>query len=452
MKLEHTILNELIVNEKFNRKVIAYLKEDYFEAPSERLVLELVTAYMDKYNALPTKQALEVELDAKSNVRQEIYSEAKEFIDAIAPSEQNFDWIVDTTEQFCKDRAVYLALMESIQIVDQAKTGNVSVGAIPGILSDALAVSFDVALGHDYMEDIDARFEYYNTPTVKIPFDLDLFNRSTDGGIARKTLTMFLAGTGVGKSMMMCHMAAANLRHGLNVLYFSMEMSDLSVSTRIDANLFGIPTKQLTGISKEKYYGLVEKMRNKASGKLVVKEYPTSQAGANHFRYFISELKQKKGFVPDVIYVDYLNICSSSRMKMGGSVNSYTYIKSIAEELRGLAVETNTALVSATQTNRDGYNNSDAGLENTSESFGVPATADIMFALIDTGELKELNQIMVKKLKHRTGDLAHYGKFLVGVDRSTMTLYDVNGSDELADVPPPEAKSNKKKDKFQNFS
>lgn len=450
MKIEHTILSELVHNERYNRKVLAFLKDEYFDSAADRAVFDLICRYMDKYNGLPSQAALTIEMEASTNLQEEVYKEAIEFVSGLEKTEVNLDWLVDKTEAFCKDRAIYLGLMEAIKIVDQSSNDSLSVGAIPQILSEALAVSFDNHIGHDYIEDFESRFEFYNTKDVKIPFDLDAFNQTTNGGVSRKTLNILMAGTGVGKSMVMCHMAAANLRHGLNVLYITMEMSEEMISERIDANLLKIPTNQLRDISKEKFYGSMAKLRDKIKGKLIVKDYPTAQAGAGHFRHLLSELKLKRNFIPDVIYVDYLNICSSSRMKMGNSVNSYTYIKAIAEELRGLAVEANAVMWSATQTNRDGFNNSDVGLENTSESFGLPATADLMFALIDTGELKQLNQIMVKKLKHRNGDLGYYGKFVIGVDRKTMTLYDVEGATDLAeDDPPPKSD---KRSKFQNFT
>jgi len=428
MNIENVIFENLIHNEDYARKVIPFLKTEYFTNKSDQIMFDLIDEYVKKYNAFPTKEALEIDLSDKSGLNEEVYKNAKDNIRAITVTDIiDMEWLIDKTESFCKDKAIYNALIESIKIVDK-KDDKISVGAIPKILSDALAVSFDTNIGHDFLEDSASRYDFYHKKEVRIPFDLDYLNKITGGGLPRKTLNIILAGTGVGKSLFMCHMAAHNLTQGQNVLYITLEMSEEKIAERIDANLMDTPLDQLKEMSLESYEKKIERIKRKTTGKLIVKEYPTASAGSANFRYLLQELRLKKNFIPDVIYVDYLNICSSSRIKAGANVNSYTYVKSIAEELRGLAVEFNVPLISATQTTRSGFSNSDVGLEDTSESFGLPATADFMIAAITSEELQALNQIMVKQLKNRYGDPNYYKKFVVGINRAKMKLYDVEES------------------------
>ena len=429
INLEQTILRNLLTNDDFTRKVAAFLQPDYFEGVYKALFKEF-TKYIAKYNKLPTKEAFKIEIDEGDRLTDEQYRHAMEIFPNIFTFEkEDLKWLLDRTEKWCQDRAVFNAVMESIQIID-GKHDALSKNAIPDVLSKALSVSFDTNIGHDYLENVDERFDFYHLDEEKMPFDLDYFNRITKGGLPNKTLNIALAGTGVGKSLFMCHMGAAALTEGKNVLYITMEMSEERIAERIDANLLNVPIDQLEHMSKDMFTDRVGKLASKTNGKLIIKEYPTGAAHANHFRALLNELKLKKNFVPDVIFVDYLNICSSSRMKgMGGAINSYSYIKSIAEELRGLAVEFDVPLVSATQTTRSGYNNDDVGLEDTSESFGLPATADFMFALVSNDELKANGQILVKQLKNRYNDPGMNQRFVVGVDRSKMRLYDVDQND-----------------------
>jgi replicative DNA helicase len=428
MNIENVIFENLIHNEDYARAVIPFLKTEYFTNKSDQIMFDLIDEYVKKYNAFPTKEALEIDLSDKSGLNEEVYKNAKDNIRAITVTDIiDMEWLIDKTESFCKDKAIYNALIESIKIVDK-KDDKISVGAIPKILSDALAVSFDTNIGHDFLEDSASRYDFYHKKEVRIPFDLDYLNKITGGGLPRKTLNIILAGTGVGKSLFMCHMAAHNLTQGQNVLYITLEMSEEKIAERIDANLMDTPLDQLKEMSLESYEKKIERIKRKTTGKLIVKEYPTASAGSANFRYLLQELRLKKNFIPDVVYVDYLNICSSSRIKAGANVNSYTYVKSIAEELRGLAVEFNVPLISATQTTRSGFSNSDVGLEDTSESFGLPATADFMIAAITSEELQALNQIMVKQLKNRYGDPNYYKKFVVGINRAKMKLYDVEES------------------------
>jgi replicative DNA helicase len=428
MNIENVIFENLIYNEDYARKCLPFLKTEYFTNKSDQIVFDLIDEYVKKYNAFPTKEALEIDLSDKSGLNEEVYKNAKDNIRSIVVTDIiDVEWLLDKTEAFCKDKAIYNALIESIKIVDK-KDDKISVGAIPKILSDALAVSFDTNIGHDFLEDSASRYDFYHKKEVRIPFDLDYLNKITGGGLPRKTLNIILAGTGAGKSLAMCHMAAHNLTQGQNVLYITLEMSEEKIAERIDANLMDTPLNELKEMSLESYEKKIERIKRKTTGKLIVKEYPTASAGSANFRYLLQELKLKKNFVPDVIYVDYLNICSSSRIKAGANVNSYTYVKSIAEELRGLAVEFNVPLISATQTTRSGFSNTDVGLEDTSESFGLPATADFMIALITSEELQALNQIMVKQLKNRYGDPNYYKKFVVGINRAKMKLYDVEES------------------------
>ena len=428
MAIENAILGNLVYNEEYSRKCIPFLKEEYFVSQDQKTVFRLIKEYVDKYNAFPSKEALAIDLSNKDGVGEETFKNSKELINGLQyDPETQIDWLLDQTEKFCQDKAVYNAIMASIGILDDS-SGKTSKGAIPQILSDALAVSFDTHIGHDFIEDADSRYEFYHTKETRVPFDLDYLNKATNGGLPKKTLNIALAGTGVGKSLFMCHCAAANLLKGLNVLYITMEMAEEKIAERIDANLLDTPIDQLALLPKDIYDKKVARIRSKTSGKLLVKEYPTACAGSANFRHLLNELKLKKNFVPDIIYIDYLNICMSSRIKNGANVNSYTLVKAIAEELRGLAVEFNVPVVSATQTTRSGYSNSDVGLEDTSESFGLPATADFMFALITSETLSEYSQIMVKQLKNRYNDPGVYTKFCVGVDRSKMRLYDVEQS------------------------
>ncbi len=436
--IEQLIFGNLIFREDYGRKVIPFLKKDLFQDQNDRVLFDLVESYVNKYNRFPTKEALAIDLTNKAGINDEqVKIIAKNIEDLSYDPKTELDWLVDKTEKFVQERSVYNAIMQSIQILDNKDT-NKNKGAIPQILSDALSVSFDTNIGHNFIEDAESRYEFYHRKELKIPFNLDYFNRITKGGLPRKTLNIILAGTGVGKSLAMCNFAAGNLLEGRNVLYITLEMAEERIAERIDANLMNVTIDELGGMDKETYVRKLNRVKNISSGKLIIKEYPTASAGSANFRHLLNELKLKKNFTPDIIYIDYLNICASSRMKYGNNVNSYMYIKAIAEELRGLAVEFNLPIVSATQTTRGGYNNSDVGLEDTSESFGLPATADFMIALITSEELEELNQIMVKQLKNRYNDPANYRRFVVGVDRAKMKLYDVEESsqDNLIDDKP----------------
>jgi replicative DNA helicase len=432
MRIEHIIFGNLIENEEYGRKVIPFLKEEYFTDTVDRKIFSIIHDYVGKYNNFPTKSAVEIDLNDVGGLSDDQFKTAKEVVSGLDKSEdRDVAWLVDNTEKFCKDKALYNALMQSIQIVDDSKKDSISVGSIPQILTDALGVSFDSHIGHDFLNDAAERYEFYHRKEVRIGFDLDFFNKITQGGMPRKTLNIALAGTGVGKSLFMCHNAAQNLMSGQNVLYITLEMAEERIAERIDANLLGVTLDDLKDLPQAIYYKLVGKVKERAKGKLIVKEYPTACAGSANFRHLLNELKIKKNFIPDIIYIDYLNICASSRIKPGSNVNSYTYIKAIAEELRGLAVEFNVPIVSATQTNRSGFSNSDVGLEDTSESFGLPATADFMFALITSEELRQLNQIMVKQLKNRYGDPSVHKRFVIGVDYSKMRLYNVEASAQV---------------------
>lgn len=430
--IQQTILRNLLTNETYLRRVVPFLKKEYFEG-EYKIVFNEVVSFVNKYNKLPTKESIQVDMTAAGS-----FDQVSGLIDEVFKAEPvNEDWLINSTEKWCQDRAIYLAIMESINIID-GKNQSLTKNAVPEILSDALGVSFDPNVGHDYIDDSDDRFEFYHRTEDRLPFDLENFNEITKGGIPNKTLNIALAGTGVGKSLFMCHVAASALTQGKNVLYITMEMAEERIAERIDANLFNLPIDQLESLSKQMFDDKIAKIAKKNIGKLIVKEYPTGAAHAGHFRALLNELKLKKQFVPDVIFIDYLNICSSSRMKgMGGSINSYTYVKAIAEELRGLAVEFDVPVFSATQTTRSGYSNTDVGLEDTSESFGLPATADFMFALISSEELQRLGQIMIKQLKNRYNDPTYKKRFVVGVDRSRMRLYDVEDSAQtLSDDTP----------------
>ena len=427
MSLEKTILSGLIGNEQYLWKVIPHLKADYFTVREYKIAFDLIGEYVNKYTRVPEKAALLIDLDKKEDMTEELFKKTKDVINELSDPPENLEWLVDSTEQFCQNRALHLAIYNAIAILDNKNT-DLGKGAIPQLLTDALGVSFDTNIGHDFLEDAESRFDFYHRVEEKIPFDLDYMNHITGNGFAKKTLNVILAGTGVGKSMMMCHMAAHNLLVGKNVLYITMEMAEERIAERIDANTLNITMDDLAILPKESYMKKIERVRGKTSGKLVIKEYPTSQAGANHFRHLFNELKQKKGFVPDVVYIDYINICASSRMKMSGSVNSYTYIKAIAEELRGLAMEFNVPLVTATQTTRSGYDSSDVNLTDTSESFGLPHTADLMIAIMTSEELDQLGQVMVKQLKNRYKDPSRYKRFVLGVDKAKMKFYNVEQS------------------------
>jgi len=430
IELEQIILRNLLTNESFMRKVVPFLKKEYFEG-NTKFVFTEITKFVGKYNKLPTLEAFKIELDQSNTLSDQAYREAVEMLPNIFHAkDENEQWLLATTEKWCQDRAVYLAIMESISIID-GKHQDLNKNALPEILQNALSVTFDTNIGHDYLENVTERYAFYHEQEERIPFDLDYFNKITKGGLPNKTLNIALAGTGVGKSLFMCHVAASALAQGRNALYITMEMAEERIAERIDANLLNVPIDQLDHLSEDMFTQKVHNIAHSTKGKLVIKEYPTGQAHTGHFRALLNELKMKKKFVPDIVFVDYLNICSSSRMKgMGGSINSYTYIKAIAEEMRGLAVEFDVPIVSATQTTRSGFANSDPGLEDTSESFGLPATADLMFALISNEELESLGQIMVKQLKNRYNDPGAHKRFVVGVDRSKMRLFDVDEADQ----------------------
>jgi len=425
-KFEHKILSNLIYDQDYMRKVIPFINETYFDNFSERTIFDEINSHIVKYETLPTKSILSIQLENRNDISEDVFKECLSIIDKLQEEKVDQNWMIDTTEKWCKERAVYLALMESIKIAD-GKDKTKSRDAIPSILSEALSVTFDDHVGHDYFGDADARFEFYHRKEDKIQFDLEMFNKITKGGLPRKTLNIALAGTGVGKSLFMCHHAASCLLNGQNVLYITLEMAEERIAERIDANLFNVDIKTLVDLPKPMYDTKVEKLVKKTHGTLIIKEYPTASAHAGHFKSLLNELSLKKGFSPDIIFIDYLNICSSSRFK-GTIVNSYTFVKAIAEELRGLAVEYDVPIVSATQTTRTGYGSSDVELTDTSESFGLPATADFMFALISTEELEEMNQIMVKQLKNRYNDPTMNKRFVVGIDRAKMKLYNLEDS------------------------
>jgi replicative DNA helicase len=435
MRIETAILSNLIHNEEFCRKVVPHLKTDYFSERKEAAIASLLIKFFEEYNKPASPEVVQIEIGNLKGFTDKEVPEMMEYAKQLDKEEPNQEWLLGQTEKFCKDRAVYNAILNSIKIIDGRDKQHTQ-DAIPSILSDALAICFDNHVGHDYIDDAQSRYDYYHRVEEKIPFDLEMFNKITKGGLSKKTLNIALAGTGVGKSLFMCHVAAGALVQGRNVLYITMEMAEERIAERIDANLLNLTMDELKVVDRDIYETRLGKIAAKTKGKLIVKEYPTASAHAGHFRALLEELKMKREFQPDIIMIDYLNICSSQRMKMGASVNSYTYIKSIAEELRGLAVEYNVPIVSATQTTRSGFTNSDPGLEDTSESFGLPATADFMFALVSNEELEQLNQIIVKQLKNRYNDPNSFKRFIIGVDRSKMKLYDVEASaqDGLSDA------------------
>ena len=426
-KIEFLILRNLLYNEDYTRKVLPFIKADYFQDSNQRIVFEEIYSFISEYNKLATKEVLCIELEKRNDLNEETFKETLNVVSALedVPVEKN--WVVDTTEKWCRDRAIYLALMQSIHIADGGDDKK-NRDSIPSILSDALAVSFDNHVGHDYLQDYEERYEYYHKKTNRIEFDLDFFNKITNGGVPNKTLNIFLAGTNVGKTLAMCHMASSFLLQSKNVLYITMEMAEEEIAKRMDANMLNVPINQLEDLSKSMFTNKASKLADKTRGTLIVKEYPTASAHSGHFKALLNELALKKSFKPDVIFIDYINICASSRFRAGSNMNSYSIIKSIAEELRGLAVEHDVPIFSATQTTRSGFSSSDVEITDTSESFGLPATADFLVALISTEELEGLGQIMVKQLKNRYGDKSIFKRFVVGIDRAKMRLYDVEQS------------------------
>ena len=451
--LEQVVLRHILTDEQYMRAVLPYIKPDYFEG-IYRILFKEAGKFVAKYNKLPNAEAFKIQLDETESLSEEQYKLAIDILPNLFSEEEvNSQWLNDSTEKWCQDRALHNAIMESITIIE-GKHAQLTKNALPDILSKALSVSFDNNIGHDYTENADQRFEFYHQEENKIPFDLDYFNKITDGGLPNKTLNICLAGTGVGKSLFMFHVAASCLVQGRNVLYITMEMAEERIAERIDANLLNVPIDQLDKMSKDMFTTKVGQLAKDTAGKLIIKEYPTGSAHSGHFRALLNELKLKKSFVPEIIFIDYLNICASSRMKsLGGAINSYTYIKAIAEELRGLAVEFDVPIFSATQTNRQGYSNSDVGLEDTSESFGLPATADLMFAIVSTEELEQMSQLMVKQLKNRYNDPVKYKRFMIGVDRSKMRLYDIEEAkqEQLVDDTPVFDSKKDVPDKFKDF-
>ena len=453
-RVETTILNNLLFNEEYTRKVLPFLRPEYFEEKCDTLVFEQISSFLTQYDKLPTKEVLNIELQKRVDLSQDEYSLVTRLVESLVPTESDRTWVLDTTESWCKERAIYLALMESIKIAD-GQDEKKSADAIPSILSDALSVGFDQHVGHDYINDSKDRFEYYHRVENKTPFDLEYFNKITSGGLSDKTLNIALAGTGVGKSLFMCHVASSVLLQGKNVLYITLEMAEEKIAERIDANLLNTNIQDIAELPKNTFTKKIDKLAAKTSGQLIIKEYPTASAHCGHFKALLQELKLKKSFEPDIIFVDYLNICASSRYRSAVNVNSYSYVKAIAEELRGLAVEASVPIVSATQTTRSGFASSDPNLTDTSESFGLPATADLMFALISTEDMEKLNQIMVKQLKNRYNDPTMNKRFVVGIDRAKIRLYDVEQSAQDDIVDDTEIveynKSEESKAKFNDF-
>ena len=448
MRIEDTILKNLIFNDEYTRKALPYIKTEYFSEHNDRYLFNEIEKYVNAFNVLPTQEALIIEIGNNTSISEQQFDIVSKKVAEFFNSKENTEtaWLLETTEKFCQDKAIYNAVFESINIIDNQKDTEQDKGVIPQILSDALAICFDPNIGHDYIEDSDERFESYHRVEEKVRFDLDYFNKITNGGLSKKTLNITLAGVGVGKSLFMCHHAAASISQGLNVLYITLEMAEEKIAERIDANLMNITIDDLHDIPKDVFDKKMKKVKKTTAGRLIVKEYPPASANVNHFKNLLNELKLKRKFVPEIILVDYLNIMSSARMKYGNSVNSYNYVKSIAEELRGLAVENNLPICSATQTTRSGFTDTDFGLEDTSESFGLPATADFMFALISTEELEELDQILIKQLKNRYSDPGRHKRFVIGIDRAKMKLYDLEESAQ-SDLVSRNA-PNKKKDSW----
>jgi len=451
-RIETTILRNLIFNEEYSRKVLSFIKSDYFENRSEKVIFEEIEKFFHKYNSNVTIEALNIETESRTDLTETEVKEVRDINNSLIDSVVENQWLIDTTEKWCRDRAIYLALMESISLADgqDEKKGR---DAIPTILSNALAVSFDNHVGHDYLNDYEDRYESYHRKEDLIPFDLEYFNKITKGGLPNKTLNIALAGTGVGKSLFMCHVASSALLQGKNVLYITLEMAEEKIAERIDANLLNVNIQNIIDLPRKTFENKVTNLAQKTQGTLIIKEYPTAAAHSGHFTSLLNELALKKSFKPDIIFIDYLNICASSRYKANSSINSYSYIKSIAEELRGLAVETNLPIVSATQTTRSGFASSDVDLTDTSESFGLPATADLMFALISTEELEGLNQIMVKQLKNRYNDPTVFKRFVVGIDRAKMRLYDCEQSaqEDIVDSGQEEEYNNEEKKPKKSF-
>lgn len=461
MNFEQLIFSNVLYNEDYARQCLPHIKAEYFHNQVDRKIFTLLDKYVADYNTIPTKEALLIEVSNTDGLSEEQFKVATDLIKTLDETQIKKDdkWLVDQTEKFCQDKAIYNAIMESIKIMDDKKSDK-GKGNIPHLLTEALGVSFDNSIGHSFLEDSESRFDFYHRKEERIPFDLDYFNKITKGGLPKKTLNCFLAPTGVGKTLFMTHMAAANLLDSKNVLYITMEMAEERIAERIDANLMNVRIDELATMPKDTFMKKIDRLRQKTMGKLIIKEYPTSSAGSANFRHLLNELRLKKNFQPDIIYIDYLNICISSRLKSAVNVNSYTYVKTIAEELRGLAVEFEVPIVSATQANRSGFDNSDIDMTNTSESIGLPATVDSLFALIVTDELKELNQVMVKQLKNRYSDIEKHKRFVVGIDRSRMKLYDAEASaqDDIIDDGPvmdktPVGTNDKKfdKSKFSGF-
>ena len=458
-KIEEITLSKLILDENYCRKTLPFIQDEYFESIHHRTIFDTVRLYVEEYNAVPEPTAIKIEVEKRRDLSEEIMKEIENFLDDKLDHDQyNDEWLLDTTEKWCKERAIYLALMDSIKIADgQDKTRTKD--AIPHIMSEALGTCFDETVGHDYIKDAEERYDFYHTVEDKIPFDLEYFNKITKGGLPNKTLNIALAGTGVGKSLFMCHMASSSLLGGRNVLYITLEMAEEKIAERIDANLLNVNIQEITDLPKPMFDNKVTSLAKKTQGQLIIKEYPTASAHSGHFKALLNELALKKSFRPDIIFIDYLNICASSRYRGNANVNSYSYIKAIAEELRGLAVEANVPIVSATQTTRSGFASSDVDLTDTSESFGLPATADLMFALISTDELESLGQILVKQLKNRYNDPTINKRFIVGIDRAKMRLYDVeqkaqadlldSGQEEEYDALAEKAFNDKKK--FNDF-
>ncbi len=462
-RIETIILRNLLHNEEYTRKVLPFLDKEYFVEHADKLLYGQIDTFVNKYNNLPTKEALVIELDSTS-LRNEEFDEVTDLLTYVEEQDNeqpDIQWLLETTEKFCQDKAIYNAVVSSIKILDEPEKSKSDKGAIPELLTDALSVSFDPHVGHDYLLDSDDRYAFYHRVEKKIPFDLDFFNKITQGGLSSKTLNIALAGTGVGKSLFMCHVSSSALSQGNNVLYITLEMSEERIAERIDANLLNIRLDDLVSLPKQMYEKKMEDLKSTVKGRLIIKEYPTAAASTNHFRALLNELNLKRNFKPDIIFVDYINICSSSRIRPGQYVNSYSYIKSIAEELRGLAVEFDVPIMSATQTNRAGFQNTDVGLEDTSESFGLPATADFMFALITNENLEAAGQMLIKQLKNRYSDITSNKKFLVGVDRAKMRLIDLGdasqsdlvdtGKEEIENVPVFDTPSKKTKKDFGEF-
>ena len=452
-KIEFLILRNLIYNEEYARKVIPFIKDDYFEDQKQKIIFQEISSFIQQYNKLATKEILSIEVEKRSDINDTLFAEIVDIISSFEDEVGELDWLIDSTEKWCRDRAIYLALMESIQLAD-GKDESKGRDAIPSILSDALSVSFDNHVGHDYLQDYEERFESYHRKEDRIPFDLEYFNKITKGGLPNKTLNIALAGTGVGKSLFMCHVASSALIEGKNVLYITLELAEEKIAERIDANLLNVNIQDIIDLPKPMFDTKVSKLSEKTQGTLIIKEYPTASAHSGHFKSLLNELALKKSFRPDIIFIDYLNICASSRYRGNANVNSYSYIKAIAEELRGLAVEANVPIVSATQTTRSGFASSDVDLTDTSESFGLPATADLMFALISTEELESLNQILVKQLKNRYNDPTMNKRFVVGIDRAKMRLYDCEqtAQDDIVDSGQEEEYTDKETRAKKSFS